>query len=70
MLIVSTQDGAAGCILANEAFVHDIRLENQAIELVMTGLATDYPNVFAGRSAIETVCFRMTVMDAPLRVQF
>ena len=30
------------CILAKEAFVHDNKPENQAIELVATGLAIDY----------------------------
>ncbi|KAF8257791.1 hypothetical protein EI94DRAFT_1774353 [Lactarius quietus] len=44
----------------NEAFVHDNKLENQAIELVATGIATDYLDAFAGRSAIEAVGYRMT----------
>ncbi|KAF8257328.1 hypothetical protein EI94DRAFT_1709229, partial [Lactarius quietus] len=39
----------------NEAFVHDNKLKNQAIELVATGIATDYLDAFAGRSAIEAV---------------
>ncbi|KAH9172851.1 thiolase-like protein [Lactarius sanguifluus] len=43
------------CILANEVFGHTNRLENQAIELVATGLATDYLDAFAGRSAMDTV---------------
>ncbi|KAH9014630.1 thiolase-like protein [Lactarius hengduanensis] len=55
-----TSDGAACCILANEAFVHANRLENQAIELVATGLATDYLDAFAGRSAMDTVGYGMT----------
>jgi sterol carrier protein 2 len=55
------QDGAACCIVASEAFVHDNRLENQAIELVATGLGTDVPDVFAGRSAINTVGYGMTL---------
>jgi sterol carrier protein 2 len=55
-----SQDGAACCILANESFVREHKLENQAIELVATGLATDYPDAFAGRSAMETVGYRMT----------
>jgi sterol carrier protein 2 len=55
-----SQDGAACCILANESFVHEHKLENQAIELVATGLGTDYPDAFAGRSAMETVGYRMT----------
>ncbi|KAH9014634.1 thiolase-like protein [Lactarius hengduanensis] len=55
-----TSDGAACCILANEAFVHANRLENQAIELVATGLATDYLDAFAGRSAMATVGYGMT----------
>ncbi|KAH9036661.1 hypothetical protein EDB85DRAFT_1939918 [Lactarius pseudohatsudake] len=55
-----TSDGAACCILANQAFVHANRLENQAIELVETGLATDYLDALAGRSAMDTVGYGMT----------
>ncbi|KAI0297502.1 thiolase-like protein [Multifurca ochricompacta] len=55
-----TSDGAACCIIANEAFVHAHKLENQSIELVATGLATDYPDAFAGRSAMDTVGYGMT----------
>jgi sterol carrier protein 2 len=55
-----TSDGAACCVVANEAFVHANKLENQAIELVATGLATDYPDAFAGRSAMDTVGYEMT----------
>ncbi|KAH9012674.1 thiolase-like protein [Lactarius deliciosus] len=55
-----TSYGAACCILANVAFVHANRLENQAIELVATGLATDYLDAFAGRSAMDTVGYGMT----------
>jgi len=40
--------------------VHANKLENQAIELVATGLATDYPEAFAGRSAMDTVGYGMT----------
>ncbi|KAF8257248.1 hypothetical protein EI94DRAFT_1791953 [Lactarius quietus] len=40
--------------------MHDNKLENQVIELVATGIATDYPDAFMGRSAIETVGYRMT----------
>ena len=36
------------------------KLENQAIELVATGLGTDVPGAFDGRSAIETVGYGMT----------
>ncbi|KAH9036664.1 thiolase-like protein [Lactarius pseudohatsudake] len=53
-------DGATCCILANEAFVHANGLENQAIELLATGLATDYLDAFAGRSAMDTVGYGMT----------
>ncbi|KAI9453672.1 thiolase-like protein [Lactarius psammicola] len=55
-----TSDGAACCIVANEAFVHANKLENQAIELVATGLATDYAEAFAGRSAMDNVGYGMT----------
>ena len=40
--------------------MHDNKLENQAIELVATGLGTDYPDALAGRSAMETVGYSMT----------
>lgn len=36
------------------------KLENQAIELVATGLATDFPEAFAGRSAMDSVGYGMT----------
>ncbi|KAH9172849.1 hypothetical protein EDB89DRAFT_1905747 [Lactarius sanguifluus] len=52
-------DGAVCCILANEAFVHANRLENQAIELVATGLATDCLDVFAGRSDVRQTRFSL-----------
>ncbi|KAI0262479.1 thiolase-like protein [Gloeopeniophorella convolvens] len=55
-----TSDGAACCIVANEAFVHDHKLENQAIEIVATGLATDYPDAYEGRSSMDTVGYGMT----------
>jgi sterol carrier protein 2 len=54
------QDGAACCIIANEAFVRAHKLENQAVELVATGLATDFPEAFAGRSAMDSVGYGMT----------
>ncbi|KAH8981528.1 hypothetical protein EDB92DRAFT_1897166 [Lactarius akahatsu] len=55
-----TSDGAACCILSNEVFVHGSRLENQAIELVATGIATDFADAFAGRSAMDPVGDGMT----------
>jgi len=54
------QDGAACCIVANKEFVRANKLENQAIELVATGLATDYADAFAGRSAMDSVGYGMT----------
>ena len=54
------QDGAACCIVANEAFVRAHKLENQAIELAAIGLGTDFPEAFAGRSAMDTVGYGMT----------
>jgi sterol carrier protein 2 len=54
------QDGAACCIVADEAFVRANKLENQAIELVATGLGTDVPGAFDGHSAIDTVGYGMT----------
>jgi sterol carrier protein 2 len=54
------QDGAACCIVANESFVRAHKLENQAIEMVATGLATDVPDALAGRSAMDSVGYGMT----------
>lgn len=54
------QDGAACCIVANESFVRTHKLENQAIEMVAIGLATDVPDAFAGRSAMDSVGYGMT----------
>ena len=54
------QDGAACCIVANESFVRAHKLENQAIEMVAIGLATDVPDAFAGRSAMDSVGYGMT----------
>ncbi|KAI0771012.1 thiolase-like protein [Trametes elegans] len=55
-----TSDGAACCILASEEFVRAHGLENQAIELVATALATDEPVTFEGRSPMEVVGFTMS----------
>ncbi|KAH9075553.1 hypothetical protein EDB83DRAFT_2515197 [Lactarius deliciosus] len=50
----STSDhGAACCMVAREAFVHACKLENQAIELVATGITTDFADTFAGRGAMD-----------------
>jgi len=40
--------------------VHANKLENQAIEFVATGIATDCPDAFAGRSAMDTIGYGMT----------
>ena len=40
--------------------MHAHKLENQAIELVAAGLATDYADAFEGRSAMDTVGYGMT----------
>jgi sterol carrier protein 2 len=54
------QDGAACCIVANESFVRGHKLENQAIEMVAIGLATDVPDALAGHSAMDSVGYGMT----------
>ena len=36
------------------------KLENQAIEMVAIGLATSFPDAFAGRSAMDSVGYGMT----------
>ncbi len=40
--------------------MHAHKLENQAIEMVAIGLATDLPDAFAGRSAMDSVGYGMT----------
>ncbi len=40
--------------------MHANKLENQAVELVATGLVTDYPEAVAGRSAMDTIGYGMT----------
>ncbi|KAI9432414.1 thiolase-like protein [Lactarius psammicola] len=51
-------DGAACCIVANEAPVHDNKLENQVIEFVAMGLQTDCSEAFAGCSVMDIVDYR------------
>jgi sterol carrier protein 2 len=36
------------------------KLENQAIEMIAIGLATDFPDAFAGRSAMDSIGYGMT----------
>ena len=45
---------------SNESFVRAHKLENQAIEMVAIGIATDVPDAFAGRSAMDSVGYGMT----------
>jgi sterol carrier protein 2 len=40
--------------------VRSHKLDNQAIELVAIGLATDFPEAFAGRSVMDSVGYGMT----------
>ncbi len=46
--------------MASEAFVHEHKLENQAIEIVAQALATDRPSTFETRSAMEVIGYTMT----------
>jgi len=46
--------------VASEDFVHKHGLENQAIEIVAQGLATDGPTTFDGLSAMDIVGYTMT----------
>lgn len=48
-----TSDGGACAIIASEDFVRSHGLENQAIEIVGQGMATDSPHLFDDRSPIE-----------------
>ena len=64
MLLVLTvhtsQDGAACCIVATEAFVHEHKLENQAIEIVGQAFTTDGPETFEKEDAMEVVGYSMS----------
>ncbi|CAK5267946.1 unnamed protein product [Mycena citricolor] len=59
-----TCDGAACGIVASEQFVHAHGLENQAIEIVAIGLATDGPESLEGNSAMDVVTYSMTQLCA------
>lgn len=39
--------------------MHAYKLENQAVEMVVIGLATGVPDAFAGRSAMDLVGYGM-----------
>ncbi|PRP82377.1 hypothetical protein PROFUN_10153 [Planoprotostelium fungivorum] len=54
-----TSDGGACVIVASEKFVRERKLENQAIEILGMGIATDSPRVFE-RSHIELAGADMT----------
>ena len=60
LLLLASQDGCGVLYSRNEAFVHAKKLENQAIELVGTGLVTDYLAHFAGRSTMDSFGYGMT----------
>ncbi|KAF9480292.1 thiolase-like protein [Pholiota conissans] len=55
-----TSDGAAACIIASEDFVHAHGLENQAIEILASVLATDGVTTFEGRSSMDVVGYEMS----------
>ncbi|GAA5902282.1 hypothetical protein JCM6882_000491 [Rhodosporidiobolus microsporus] len=55
-----TSDGAACAIVCSESFLRAHHLENQAIEIVAQGHATDSPKLFEDRSAIELAGVDMT----------
>lgn len=59
-----TSDGAACCIVVSEDFVHKHKLENQAIEVVASGLTTDGAATFEGRSAMDVVGYNMSKVCA------
>ncbi|KAF8887497.1 sterol carrier protein 2 [Mucidula mucida] len=54
-----TSDGAACCIVADEAFVKKHGLENQAIEIVASALMTDTPSAYKG-DAMDIVGYGMS----------
>ncbi len=55
-----TSDGSAAAILANEAFVREHGLENQAVEIVGQAMTTDYASSFDSKSIIKMVGSDMT----------
>lgn len=59
-----TSDGAACAVVCSEAFVKAHKLENQAIEIVSQGMATDSTRLFEDRSSIELAGSDMTRMAA------
>ncbi|KAI0700446.1 thiolase-like protein [Cytidiella melzeri] len=59
-----TSDGAGCCIVASEAFVHQHKLENQAIEIVAQALVTDDPSTFESKSAMNVAGYGMTKICA------
>ncbi|XP_013775097.1 non-specific lipid-transfer protein-like [Limulus polyphemus] len=55
-----TSNGAAAAILVSEDFVHQHRLEKQAVEILGMEMATDIPSTFEEKSCIKLVGFDMT----------
>lgn len=60
LLIDNDSLAAACCIIASEKFVHEHKLENQAIEIVAQQLSTDFPAAFDSKSAMELVGYSMS----------
>lgn len=50
-----TSDGSAAVILANENFVRQHQLENQAVEIVGMEMSTDLPSTFSERSCMKII---------------
>lgn len=63
-IILTKHLTAACCIVASEDFVHKHKLENQAIEIVAQQLATDFPEAFESRSAMEVIGYKMSKVAA------
>ena len=42
---LNAQDRATCCVVRNKLFVQDSKLNNQAIEHIVTGLTTEYPRI-------------------------
>ncbi|KAL5016361.1 hypothetical protein ScPMuIL_005950 [Solemya velum] len=55
-----TSDGSAAVIVANEDFVRQNNLENQAVEIMAMDLVTDFSSTFDEKSCMKMVGYDMT----------
>jgi len=55
-----TSDGAAAAVLCSEEFVKKHNLQHQAVEILASAMATDFPSTFEEKSCIKAVGADMT----------